>query len=125
MRLYHYTCAHSINGLRRTHSLMPNRNPVLGGLELAWLTDLDQPDVNGLGLTSHLISCRRTEYRVVVEAEPDVQVIHWPAFARELLRHERYRTGVLALHEPAGVLPMHWWVSSSALPVVELEPVSR
>lgn len=124
-RLYHYTCAHSINGIRKVGSLMPNRHPLLGGMELVWLTDLDHPDVNGLGLTSHHITCRRTEYRIVVDVEPGLHVFHWPAFARELLRHDRYRAGVHELNAADGALPMHWWISSYALPIVELEAVSR
>jgi hypothetical protein len=62
-RLYHYTCGHSVNGIQRTGTLEPNAQPILGGVHLVWLTDLAEPDVYGLGLTSHILKCRRTEYR--------------------------------------------------------------
>lgn len=123
--LYHYACGHSAKGIRRDAKLKPNKHPLLSGLELVWLTDLSEPDVDALGLTSHLLKCRRTEFRAVVEAEPGVDVFHWPAFARELLRNDKYRAGVHALYDAPGVLPRHWWVSLNALPVTELKAVTR
>lgn len=122
-RLYHYTCAHSINGIRRTGRLEPNPHPLLGRLALVWLTDLDVPGTYGLGLTSHLIRCRRTEYRASV----DTEALHWPDLARTLRRTTDDRqvlAGVQSLESATGALPMHWWVSLTSVPVVELEPVA-
>lgn len=120
--LYHYTCAHSIKGIRRDGKLKPHRHPLLGNLELLWLTDFTEPHVEALGLTSHYIACRRTEYRITVDPAP-VEVFHWPAFARELLRNGKYRAGVHSLHSADGAMPMHWWVSLFPLPMTVAEPV--
>jgi hypothetical protein len=123
--LYHYTCAHSLKGIRREGKLTPNPHPLLGGLELVWLTDLDIPDIGALGLTSHIIKCRRTEYRITAGG---VEALHWPEFARQLRRTTGDRqilAGVNALEGAPGVLPMHWWVSTWPVPVVLLEPVNR
>lgn len=124
--LYHYTCAHSVNSIRRDGKLKPNRHPLLGGLELVWLTDLDVPDVYALGLTSHLLRCRRTEYRATVDAEATIAV-RWTEYARALRRagSREVLDGIRSLETASGVLPMHWWVSVWPVPVVELEAVTR
>lgn len=121
-RLYHYTCGHRVDGIRRSGKLEPNAQPTLGGLHLVWLTDLAEPDVYGLGLTSHILKCRRTEYRAVVDAD----AVHWPAFARQLRRSgtDAQRWGVEDLESATLALPMHWWVSPRPIAVVELEAVS-
>ena len=119
-QLYHYTCAHSVNGIRRDGKLRPNRHPLLD-MELVWLTDMEVPDLYALGLTSHLIRCRRTEFRAVCG---DVGALHWPVLARELRRlHGDMRSGVAALESAVGVRPMHWWVSTGPVPVLDLEAV--
>jgi hypothetical protein len=122
-RLFHFTCAHSVNGIRRTNRLEPNVHPLLGRLALVWLTDMEEPDIYGLGLTSHLIRCRRTEYRVSV----DTEALHWPDLARTLRRTTSDRqvlAGVESLESATGARPMHWWVSLASVPVVELEAVA-
>lgn len=119
-RLYHYTCAHSINGIRRDGKLNVNAQPLLGGMELVWFTDLEQPDVYALGLTSHLLKCRRTEYRAAV----DTEAMHWPASARTLRGTARFQSGIRALESATLAQPMHWWVSLWPVPVAELEPVA-
>jgi hypothetical protein len=123
--LYHYTCAHSAKSISGEMALHPNAHPLLGDLELVWLTDLDVPDVYALGLTSRIIKCRRTEFRVTAG---ETVAIHWPEFARQLRRTTADRqvlAGVAALESAPGALPMHWWVALSPVPVVELEAVSR
>jgi hypothetical protein len=114
-RLYHYTCAHSYDGIRRElrlecheHPLMPDVGPVL------WLTDLDSPDRSALGLTSRIIRCDRTEFRAIVEAEAE----HWPVFARRLPRAVRTE-----LESATGARPMHWYVSLKPVDVLSIEPV--
>jgi hypothetical protein len=123
--LYHYTCAHSVKGIRREMKLTPNRHPLLGVLEFVWLTDLDVPDVDALGLTSHIIKCRRTEYRATAGEN---EALHWPKLARHLrltTGDRQILAGVRALESAPGARPMHWWVSFSPVPVTELEAVTR
>jgi hypothetical protein len=122
VELYHYTCAHSAKGIRRSGKLDPNPHPLLGTFELVWLTDLEHPDMYALGLTSHIIKCRRTEYRVTVDA-PDA--MRWADLARELRRSgdAALRSGVADLESAVGVRPMHWWVSTVPVRVVQLEAV--
>lgn len=105
--LYHYTCAHSINGIRADSYLRGNRHPLLPDSgQLVWMTDLDVPDVLALGLTSYSLACDRTEYRVVADADAAVR---WPVFAR------RMSSGMRApLERCPGALPMHWWVAADA-----------
>lgn len=102
MRLYHYTCRHSLAGIRADGLLRVNRQPVLDGLELVWLTDLETPDRAALGLTSRVLQCDRTEHRVKVDAG----AVHWPVFARQLPATQRR-----SLELAPGALPMHWYVS--------------
>lgn len=127
-QLYHYTCGHSVKGIRREGKLTPNRHPLLGMLELVWLTDLDIPDVDALGLTSHILKCRRTEYRATVDAADAVQAMHWPKLARHLrltTGDQQILAGVRELESAPGARPMHWWVAFSPVPVTALEAVTR
>jgi hypothetical protein len=69
MRLYHYCCSHSLEGIRKDGFLRPWRQVALGDVPLVWLTDLEVPDRKALGLTSDLLDCDRLEHRVVVDVE--------------------------------------------------------
>lgn len=114
--LYHYTCSHSAQQIADTGELRPHRQVALRGELLVWLTDLDRPDRDALGLTSHTLDCDRTEWRVTVQVGyPLAQ--RWVDYAR------RYPLGVRRQLELApGALPMHWWVvDSSALAIKSIE----
>jgi len=122
--LYHYTCAHSVKGIRRAMKLDPNEHPLLASLKLVWLTDLEAPNVEALGLTSHILRCRRTEYRAVVDADESIE--HWPTFIRALRRvgSEPLLRGIRELESTPDVLPMHWWVSFWPAKVTSIEAVA-
>lgn len=112
MKLYHYTCSHSVPGIERDGVLKgrpwpfwPQAGP------LVHLTDLDWPDRDALGLTSHTLGCDRTEYRVTVDAEAE----HWPVFARTLPRAVRF-----ALEDGPGRRPMHWYVGTMPVEVLAI-----
>jgi hypothetical protein len=111
VKLFHYCCSHSAAGILSDGVLRPHPNPILGNLPLIWLTDLDTPDRAALGLSSRLISCDRTEYRVEVDTDA---ATHWPTFAR------RFPHGRRALETAEGVLPMHWYVSEQLIPIAAL-----
>jgi hypothetical protein len=108
MRLYHYCCSHSLEGIRRDGFLKPHRQVALGDVELVWLTDLEAPDRLALRLTSDLLDCDRLEHRIVV----DVEAIHWPRYARQLPLELRR-----PLELATGARPMHWYVSEHPVPV--------
>jgi hypothetical protein len=110
MRLYHYTCLDSDPGIQRDGFLRPNWNPLLRA-SLVWLTDLEQPNIEGLGLTSDSISCDRTAVRYEVRT---VHAERWAKWARKHrvsrpLRDDLERFG----------LPRCWWVATTPLPVID------
>lgn len=113
MKLYHYCCSHSAEGIRADGTLKPNPHPWLP-VPLVWLTDLDQPARDALGLTSATLPCDRTEYRVTV----DVAAERWTSLARRIGKETRE-----AFESTPGVLPMHWWVSHAPVPVLSIEAV--
>lgn len=102
--LYHYTCDHGHEAI--TDTLRPNGWP----LQVVWLTDLDLPMRDALGLTSHSLSCDRTAHRYrVTDANTAAP---WSTYRRTidpLVAH--------ALESTPGVKPMHWWVSVAPVPV--------
>jgi hypothetical protein len=115
-KLYHFTCGHAFASIAKSGMLLPNLHPLLPGRRgMVWLTDLDTPDRNALGLTSVILHCDRTEYRAVVEADAD----HWPKFARRMTRAQRDQ-----LELAPGAMPMHWYVSQWPVPILEIGPVN-
>lgn len=107
MTLYHYTCRHFVDQIARDGYLRPN--PVTG---LVWLTDLDVPDRRGLGLTSTTLDCDRLEACFQAEDGPDLEALRWVDVRRDYEPALRS-----ALEGSPGALPMHWWVSRSAVQV--------
>jgi hypothetical protein len=114
-RLYHYTCDHSLAGIRRIRHLMPHVQPLLGDIQLIWLTDMAVPDRLALGLTSVSLNCDRTKHRITVPADSHM-VKPWIRFARKLPMEQRH-----ALELASGARPMHWWVARNPVPVVEID----
>lgn len=103
--LYHFTCDHGRAGLEDRGVLRPWSHG------LVWLTDLDVPLREPLGLTSNMLSCDRTKHRYRVT---DDSHCHW------WIGHPRRDRSI----EIDGTRPMHWWVSEEPVPVV-FEPVAR
>jgi hypothetical protein len=102
--LYHYTCDHGYDQISRSDWWL-EANP-LAVFPLIWLTDLDQPDRDALGLTSHILDCDRTEHRLTVQN--DGHVYHWTQWCRlkAIPRHQRD-----AIELADGAQPMRWWVT--------------
>lgn len=113
--LYHYTCHHSVAGIRWAGQLIPNAHPWLPE-PLVWLTDLDQPWREALGLTSHTLGCDRTEHRF--RAATTVTAIPWTTYRRSVPIRAAH-----ALEREPGVMPAHWWVSLVPVPIVR--PTSK
>jgi hypothetical protein len=117
MKLYHYTCrdmARRIlaDGVIRPWPIMPDEGPrgeaIPTGLPddtaVVWLTTIDRPDRQALGLTSHVLNCDRTEVRFTV----DVPATRWEDFAafanpRWRRRKEKRRR------------PWTWWVYAAPI----------
>lgn len=92
-RLYHFCCAHSAAAIDRTMTLAPGLDWLTLDRRLAqageptsglwrapaviWLTDMETPDRDALGLTSHSLDCDRTEFRYTVRSEG---AMRWRAF---------------------------------------------
>lgn len=124
--LWHYTCSHGHLAMGHKNSvLLPaaqlvvahDRHRVPEQGHMVWLTDLDRPITDALGLTSNFMACDRTRYRYRVT--DDTTCERWVDVARRLPTALR-----LELQQAPGVLPMHWWVSFLPVPVV-FNPVPR
>jgi hypothetical protein len=110
MILFHYTCEHAATPIRLEGQLVPQPQVWLPD-RLLWLTDLDRPWREELGLTSRIITCDRTAHRFTVDV-PAAAVLPWAVYARRRRISQRVREGL-----ETGALPMHWWVSLGPLPI--------
>jgi len=125
MELYHYTCEHSAEALGKGEVTLLPMVDLIGKPDpvpdlwwpgrAVWLTDLDRPERNALGLTSNILLCDRTthRYRVLSAA----RVYRWTTFARTLPRESRALLEYTYLARPA-----HWFVSAHPVPAV-FDPV--
>lgn len=121
--LFHFTCDHGHAQLGPEATIVPivtllkgkisSRQEIPWTGQYSWFTDLDHPDRNGLGLTSHTLRCDRTahRYRVVNGAEGDCQ---WWMDIRDRLDPQMRDQ----LEQAPGAKPGHWWVSAFPIPVV-------
>ena len=121
-QLWHYTCNHSRTLIGRNGFLLPpmawqadrfmDRINDLDGLlqaSLVWLTDLDEPDIDGLGLTSHILRCDRSQHRYRVLSNRGVI-----PFGQ--IQHKFSASGQASLLT-AAARPEHWFVSFNRVPV--------
>ena len=127
MRLYHYTCEHSVSSIIAERGLL-RPNPHEGPSKLIegaytfgviWLTDIDArtiDDVRALGLTgvSGLTQCNRTGWRFVV---PRVGVVPWSEYADSISVDPEYRAAL----EAEGCAPTRWWVARKPISGARLD----
>lgn len=107
--LYHYTCDHGHQGIGSGTGVLLARG-------LAWLTDLEVPIRDALGLTSVILSCDRTRHRYrATDALEHVRP--WMEVRRQVPA-----AWVEALETTPGAAPRHWWVSSWPV-MVEYDPL--
>lgn len=127
--LWHYTCDHGRASLGESGHLTPGASRAAAGAlamlppaaltaaRFVWLTDLDTPIRDALGLTSHILSCDRTAHRYRVTDDRECTSF------TELLRMSS--PGLYALLRPLtetpGAMPAHWWVAARPVPVT-LDP---
>ncbi len=113
VKLYHYTCRDRYAMIRGSGLLRANQPHLRKIPPAVWLTDLETPDRLGLGLTSFMLRCDRTEHRVIVELPGEPPLWHWPRWA-----HKHLALGDRdALELNPGVLPMHWWLYLADIPL--------
>lgn len=108
--LWHYTCEHSLAGIRRDGRLRPFPHPLLPE-PLVWLTDLDAAWPEALGLTSRVQKCDRTAHRF--QAASTATAAPWLRYRRRVQPEARG-----ALESAPGAMPAHWWISTSPVPIV-------
>lgn len=109
-QLWHYTCDHGAEGIRREGLIRPNAHPLLR-LPIAWFTDLDPAHRFEIGLTSDTLACDRMAHRFPVAPEG---VEWWPKAARRLAVPASVRAEL-----EVGRLPAHWWVSLTPVQVTQ------
>lgn len=80
-------------------------------LDLVWLTDLDHPMRDALGLTNHYTDGDYTKHRFHVSPNRP-RILWWPVARRSL--NEML---VQSLETTPGAQPMHWYVSEYRVPV--------
>ena len=114
-RWFHYCCDHSVSAIKKDGWVRPMvGHPLLNNALISWLTDLDAPDRDGLGLTSETISCDRTAWRVTVEG----YAWYWPHWARLNPVRRDVRDALEGFGRPA-----HWYVAEKPIRVVDIERV--
>ena len=97
--LWHYTCTHGWLAIGARGFLRP-------GLDgFVWLTDLDHPHRDALGLSSVLIECDRTAHRYRVDFTTDAHPFLKMRHAFDPLRWD-------ALMSVPGGLVRHWFVAA-------------
>lgn len=108
MTFYHYTCDHGRRCIGDSGKLMPHGSEDMP--LVVWMTDLAEPDIIGLGLTSEILPCERWTYRYRITDERSVL----PYTEIQHLIHPQVQ---LSLHH-AGSLPQHWFISFQPLSAV-------
>lgn len=110
LTLYHYTTRRLARKITNRGFLKPN--PVwtaVTGYPLVWLTDMADPDVEGLGLTRHYIKEDRTAVRYIVQRYENI--VPWILFPATISHADR-RT----LEKDR--LPERWFVSTKHVYVI-------
>jgi len=102
--LYHFTCTHAERKIGRAGGVLRPFPHALTPVPLIWMTDLAEPDVDRLGLTSYLITCDRTEVRYRIP-HPD-RVVPWIEWADERGVDAAARFALELDHDP-----LTWFVS--------------
>lgn len=118
MNMYHYTCDCALEKIEADNWLLkPNLLTAKFGLPVVvWLTDMEQPDKQALGLTSRTLPCDRTQHRLAI---PDTSsVVPWSQWCRAN-NFTRAQRDVLEVSNRFGsasqAQPRRWFVSSKPI----------
>jgi hypothetical protein len=104
--MYHFTCDHGYAAILADNGMIrPNRHPMLPQAPpLIWLTDLEEPSADDVGLTSALVRCNRLAHRFKIDEGQ--RAIPWLSSGVCHLANPRV---VEALHLLGR--PDHWWIA--------------
>lgn len=108
MRLLHRTCDHGMHRIESDGFLRPLNVSYQG---LIWLSDLEDPSPEELGLTMFMLRCNRMEW--VCEVETDL-AMPWTFWAHVNKVPSNVRD---MLDGAPGANPRHWFVSTLPLAV--------
>ena len=114
--LWHFTCEnHGHPGIYGSGQVNPGTDGV------AWLTDLEFPHRDALGLVRVSLKCDRgaVRYRVDVTDEMREVIVSWLRFRQELPAEAIY-----PLENFPGVMPRHWFVAVSPVKAI-YDPVMK
>lgn len=109
--MWHYTCDHSADGIRRDGTVKPHPQPALAGVPLSWWTDLERGHRFEVGLTSQILGCDRMRHRFEIK-DPSA-LTPWSIAARLLKVPREVRDDL-----EDGRLPAHWWVAFTDVEVI-------
>jgi len=116
---YHYTCEDAATEIGVTGVLVPTPQPLfvngVGQAMLVWLTDLPDPDVEGLGLTAHELNCDRSAVRYRARRE------EFTPWVGSRLHAAMPPSMQAEFHR--GRTPAHWFVSMVPVAVIRDDPV--
>lgn len=114
-RLYHYTCDHGRRDIGSSNCLLLPHMHVWLGFKLLWLTDLDDPSRESVGLTMDRISCDRLRFRYVVDSSLDLVFCRPWLDSTERGSIESNVAYLRALEDPNFAHPEHWWIVTRAV----------
>lgn len=109
---WHYTCEHKVDDIEATGVVLPQTQQTLGGLQVAWFTNMPSASRQALGLTSHMLNCDRMSHLFRVIPVDEHKVVEW---AR--LRDKLSRPMIVRLEAARGTRPMFWGVAAEAVQV--------
>lgn len=110
--LYHYTCTdHGHPGIYGSGEVRPGMDGVV------WLTDLEVPVRDAIGLTRVSTKCDRGAVRYRVDTA-DRRVVSWMEFRRGVTRDI-----IDDLETFPGAMSRHWFVALEAMPAT-YDPVT-
>jgi hypothetical protein len=109
LRLYHRTCAHRVDQILETGTLLPFPHALLG-VKMVWLTHIPWAKREALALSSDFIRCDRMEF--LFEVTDPTHVVPWVQ-----ARTQMSPSVVRMLEAARGARPDYWWVSGQPQPV--------
>jgi hypothetical protein len=113
---WHYTCEHKVSDIEATGVVLPQTQQMLGGLQVAWFTNMPSASRQALGLTSHMLNCDRMSHLFHVLPVDEHKIVEWGR-----LRSQLSRSMVIALESAPGTRPMFWGVAADAVQIERIQ----
>lgn len=116
-RFWHRTCAHRIDEILTTGTLLPHPQPLLG-IKAVWLTHIPWATRDHLALSSDHLRCDRMQY--LFEVTDPTHVVPW------LVARSGLPAGPVRMLEAArGARPDYWWLSGKPQSVTLVTETTR